>query len=109
MLCYMKNAEDDEGTDSDAEQNVARKIPSYERWWNTQPPWVSSVVFVCQLQLFFAMTGYCFAKKGNAFILLLSVTGIGLLVLWLSRDDNDSALVYLVPIGLMTLIVLLLS
>ena len=109
MLCNMKNAEDDEGTNWDAEQNVKRKIPSYQRWWNAQPPWVSSVVLVCHFQLFFAMIGYCFAKKGNASIILMSVTGIGLLVLWLSRDENDSALAYLVPIGLMTLIVLLLG
>lgn len=105
----MQNAEDDEDADGDAEPNAGNKIPSYQRWWNAQPPWVSSVVLVCHFQLLFAMTGYCFAKKGNAFIILFSVTGIGLLVLWLSRDENDSALAYLVPIGLMTLLVLLLS
>lgn len=39
----------------------------------------------------------------------MSVTGIGVMVLWLARDRGDPALMYLLPIGLMALMLLLLQ
>lgn len=103
----MQNAED-KGVDAKKRQNAKHKIPGYQRWLNSLPPWVSGVAFVCYFQLFLTLVGGCLAKKDTIFIILLSVTGIGLLVLWLARDEGDPVLMYLLPIGLMVLLLLLL-
>ncbi len=103
----MQNA-DDEGADAKRGQNATHKVSRYQRWLNSLPPWFSGVAIVCYCQLFLTLVGGCLAKKDTLFIILLSVTGIGLLVLWLARDDGDPALMYLMPIGLMALLLLLL-
>ncbi len=105
----MKMSNDEADKDSGAELKASEPKRLGKKWWDSLPPWVSGVAFVCHLQLFLALTGYCIGTDKSAFLILLSVTGIGLLVLWLARDENDPALMYLLPIGMMALLLLILS